>query len=144
MGSDPTLFADSTRVTTVTRSGEERALSKTEPSTTNDESSSVCAPALIVGSLALHEKPSAAAAESQDAPVSSDRAPSTQMVYLSDDSSAASAARCNQPMRSVPLIVSPADGGVTSGGAGAGVGLLQAIDSTSVRPEAAAKNACPP
>lgn len=141
MGSDPTLPVDSTRVTTVTRSDEERALSNTEPSTTNDDSSSVCAPALSVGSLALHEKPSAAAVEaSQDAPVSSDRAPSTQIVYLTDASSTASAARCSQPIRSVPLMVSPAAGGVTSGGAGVGVCLLHALASTSVRTKAPAKS----
>jgi hypothetical protein len=40
-------------------------------------------------------------------------------------------------MRSVPLIVSTVEGGVTCGGAG--VELLQAIDSTNVRAHADAE-----
>src|SRR5580765_7423688 len=40
------------------------------------------------------------------------------MAYRTEDNSAASAARCVQPRRSVPLIVSLPAGGVTSGGGG--------------------------
>ena len=40
------------------------------------------------------------------------------MAYRTAANSTASAARWVHPIRSVPLIVSPAAGGVTSGGAG--------------------------
>jgi hypothetical protein len=62
----------------MTRKAPERALSSvTEPSTTNDASSSVCAPVLNVGSMTLQSNAVPLAAVTQLTPVSVVRLPST-------------------------------------------------------------------